>query len=231
MDMTPHLGAALIALSVAGCVDAPPHAIVRASPGTASLGRAVLVMPTQCESPAGATLCAPATYNIGGPVGLAPLPSSSYAPLIDPSLRLKLEFAGYTLAEAGVMTVTTRDRIETSSTSSANDHLPSLTTTSEVAPARTLAELAEPDIVEVARSLHLAGIITSLLRVSPAPHHTVRLSLTVTLRDLDRLEPVWSVTCSEPFLDSIATSKLLGNCVGNGVLAAYAPDNLMGHPL
>jgi hypothetical protein len=231
MSMTPHLGAALIALSVAGCVDAPPHAIVRTSPGTASLGRAVLVMPTLCESPSGATLCVPSTYGAGGPTGLGPSPSSSYAPLIDPSLRLKLEFAGYTLAEAAVMTVTTRDRIETSATSSANDRLPNLTITSEVAPALTLAELAEPEIVEVARSLHLAGIITSLLQVSPAPHHTVRLTLTVTLRDLDRLDPVWSVTCSQPFLDSIATAKLLGNCVGNGVLAAYAPGNLMGRPL
>lgn len=231
MGMTHHLGAALIALSVAGCVDAPPHAIVRAGPGTASLGRAVLVMPTQCESPSGATLCAPGTYATGGPTGFGSPPPTSYAPLIDPSLRLKLEFAGYTLAEAAVMTVTTRDRIETSATSSENDRLPSLTTTSEVAPARTLAELAEPDIVEVARSLHLSGIITSLLRVSPAPHHTVRLTLTVTLRDLDRIDTVWSVTCSEPFLDSIATAKLLGNCVGNGVLAAYAPDNLMSRPL
>ncbi|CAN5270511.1 hypothetical protein BH11MYX1_BH11MYX1_03620 [soil metagenome] len=231
MGLPFHLRAVLIALGVVGCVDAPPRAIVRASPGTASLGRAVLVMPTRCESALGEMSCAPATYEAGQPAGLRrPLPGS-FAALIAPSLRLKLEFAGYTLAEAAVMMVTTRDRIETRATTSTNDRLPSATTGSEVAPGLTLAELAEPDIVEVARSLHLAGIVTSMLRVSSAPHFGLQFSLTVTLRELDRLEPVWSVTCSELYLDTVATSKLLGNCVGNGVLAAYAPDNLMGRPL
>lgn len=227
MGMTFHVRAALIALGVAGCVDAPPRAIVHVSPGTASLGGAMLVMPTRCESALGEMYCVPTPYAAGLTVGLP----SSYAPLIDPLLRLKLEFSGYTLAEAAVMMVTTRDRIDTRTTTTANDQLPSATTTTAAAPAVTLAELTDPEIVEVARSLHLAGIITSKLRVSSAQYGGTQFSLTVTLRELDRLEPVWSVTCSELFLDNFATSKRLGNCVGNGVLAVYAPGNLMSRPL
>jgi hypothetical protein len=222
---------ALMALCALGCVDAPPRAIVRASAGTASLGHAVLVLPTRCESRLGATYCVPSTYDAGNPAARGrPLPGD-FAGLIDPSLHLKLELAGYTLAEASVMRVTTRDRSDTRVTTSANDRLPSTSTTIEVAPALTLAELAEADVVEVARSLHLAGIITSRLEVSPASFGGLRYVLTVTLRELERLEPVWSVTCSEPFLDTVASSKLLGTCAGNGVLAAYAPENLMGRPL
>ncbi len=223
MDMTSRL---LIALGMVGCVDAPPHAVVHARAGMASLGGPVLVLPTRCITALDAMYCVP----MAAPGVRAPVPAS-YAELIDPSLRLKLEFAGYTLAEAAVMTVTTRDRIETQTSTTHDDALPIKTTTSEVTPALSLAELAEPEVVAVARSLRLAGIITSVLDVASAPHGTARYTLTVTLRELDRLDPVWSVTCSEIFLGNEATSKLLGNCVGNGVLAVYAPDNLLGRPL
>lgn len=91
MDMTSRL---LIALVIVGCVDATPHAVVHARTGMASLGGPVLVLPTRCVSALDARYCVPAAEVAG--VG-APLPAS-YAALIDPSLRLKLEFAGYTLA-------------------------------------------------------------------------------------------------------------------------------------
>ena len=224
--------AALLACIVgaAGCIDAPPRAIVhvRAAPG---LGRAVLVLPTRCTTDLLAPMyCSPHTYaaaQTGVPGVEIP---DTYAPLIDPALRLKLEFAGYTLAEAAAIQVTTGDRIDTRVTSSANGRIPDSTSGSQVTAGVSLASLDEPDLVAVARSLQLSALVTSTLRVLPAPHGMKRFELTVALRDLDRVEPVWTVTCSELFLDNTATATILGNCVGNGILAVFAPDHLMGQP-
>lgn len=209
-----------IALALlAGCHETIPRAVVQARPGASTstaLGGAVLVLPTRCVTDLSPELCSPPTYDDKNVI-LEPSPPT-YAPLIDPALRLKLEFAGYTLAEAATMQLTTRDRIDTNKSSA-------------VEPVLTVADLSEPEIVDVARSLNLAAVVTSTLRVSAGPYAVKWFQLTVSLREVDHQQPAWSVTCTQLFLENRSTSKLLGNCVGNGVLAAYAPENLMGRPL
>ena len=212
-----------------GCADVPPRAVVHVGAGAGGHGRAVLVLPTRCTTDLGDPIyCTPQTYVPAG-FSAAATPAT-YAPLIDPALRLKLEFAGYTLAEAAAMQVTTGDRVDTRATAASGGGTPQSTTTTQVTPGIPLASLDEPDLVAVARSLQLSAIVSSTLRVLPERYGGKRFELTVALRELDRPEPAWSVTCSEIFLDNVATSTLLGNCVGNGILAVFAPGNLMGQP-
>jgi hypothetical protein len=215
----------------AACAEPTPRAMVRIHGPDTGLGHAVLVMPTRCvDSQGDLSLCSPVTYTdpnlpLGGP------PPATFATLIDPILRLKLEFAGYTLAEAAAMTVTTGDRVDTSDTAAHDGAAPITASTAQVTPGVSLADLEDPAIIEVARSLQLSGVITSTLRVDPARYGQKRFTLTVELRELGAAEPSWSVRCAELFLEIRATSALLGNCAGNGVLAVFSPDNLMGRPL
>lgn len=190
-------------------------------------GAAVLVIPTRCVVVDGdAYLCDPSVYrdqNTGPVAG-----PHAFAPLIDPVLQLKLELAGYTLAAAAAMRVTSGDRVDTHVTETRDNALPTGTTVAAVTPGTALLDLAPPDIVAVAQSLHLAAIVSSTLRISSAKYGGKQLELSVEMQGLDQREPVWAVTCSQLFLDSVATSALLGNCAGNGILAAVAPDNLLG---
>ena len=215
-----------------GCVETPPRAVVHVRAGGFGLGRAVLVLPTRCTTDLGDPIyCSPRTYAVGQPSFPGVVIPETFAPLVDPGLRLKLEFAGYTLAEAAAMQVTTGDRVDTRSTSASDRGAPRSGTTTQVTPGIPLVSLDERDLVAVARSLQVSAIVSSTLRVMPDRYGQKRFELTVALRELDRAEPAWTVTCSEIFLSNVATSSLLGNCVGNGILAVFAPGNLMGRPL
>ena len=216
----------LAVLLAVGCTEPIPRAVVHAGTSS-SLGHAVLVLPTACATELGDRYCAPSTYGNPAMHEVAP---AAYAELVDPALRLKLEFAGYTLAEAATMQVTSGDRVERRVSSDDGDGRPTSGAATEVTAGLAVSALSPAEIGEVARSLQLAGIVTSTLRVSPAPYGGKTFELTVALYPLDRPTAEWSVTCSERFLDNATTARKLGNCVGNGVLAAFSPDNLIGKP-
>ncbi len=213
-------------LGLAACVQVAPHAIVQVPPGEEYAAGAVLVMPTTCV-PDGVMpeLCSPVTLTSGQPT-LNPLPAS-YAVYVDPTLRLKLEFAGYTLAEGAAMRLETGERTDGQTTYGDGA---AFGTTAVVA-GSTVADLPPSDVRAVARSLGLGGVITSTLTISPAGFGEIRADLVVTLWDVDSSASRWIVRCGERMYGYRETPLRLANCVGNGVLAALAPGNLIGQAL
>lgn len=215
-------------LATVGCMQAAPHAIVQVTPGVRGPGGAILVMPTECRTDGvTAELCSPATMLLG--TGSAPLQpvATSYAAYIDPGVRLKLEFAGYTLAEAAAMRLETGERTDVGSV----DGLGQSYDSTAVTAGRTVADLAPPDVNAVARSLGLGGVVTSTFTISPAGFGEIRADLVVTLWDLDTGVSRWVVRSGERMYGYLETPARLASCVGNGVLAALAPENLIGAPL
>ena len=219
-------GLAVFALALAACVQAAPHAIVQVPPGDEYAAGAVLVMPTTCV-PDGVMpeLCSPVTLTAGQPT-LTPLPAS-YAVYVDPTLRLKLEFAGYTLAEGAAMRLETGAR--TDGQTVYGDGASSSSTAVTTGP--TVADLPPGDVRAVARSLGLGGIVTSTFTISPAGFGEIRADLVVTLWDVDSSASRWIVRCGERMYGYRETPLRLANCVDNGVLAALAPGNLIGEAL
>ena len=201
-------GVGMLALALAACVTAPPRAIVRTTPGLRPSGAAVLVLPTRCVVvDDDAYVCDPSVYEKQN--GVLPGTPHEFAPLIDPVLQLKLELAGYTLAAAAAMRVTTGDRIDTQVTD-IRDHAPGTSSTDvTITPGTPLLDLSPPDLVAVAQSLHLAAIVTSTLRITKAKYGGRQLELSVAMQGLDQREPIWAVTCSQRFLGSTETSAML----------------------
>lgn len=217
----------VVVLATVGCMQAAPHAVVQVTPGAGGVGGAILVMPTTCVADGVmASLCTPATMLTGDVQPMQPV-AASYAAYVDPALRLKLEFAGYTLAEAAAMRLETGARTEVSTVEGQGQR----SDTTAVTASRTVAELAPPDVREVARSLGLGAIVTSTFTISPAGFGEIRADLVVTLWDLETGAARWVVRCGEPMYGYQETPARLASCVGNGVLAALAPANLIGEPL
>jgi hypothetical protein len=209
----------LSAMLCAACVQAPPHATVIVHAGRAPTSHAVLVVPTTCMSYSYAGLCQPSSW--GAPEGTLKLPAS-FGEVIDPALRLKLEFAGFTLAEAGALRLGTADRVEVNGGSRV---------TEPTEGPRTVAELGFDDARAVARSLSLTSVLVPHLTIRPAGPGEVSGELTVALVDAATNQPHWTVSCKETIYNVYDTPNRLANCVGNGVLAVLAPENLIGRAL
>lgn len=215
------------AAALVGCHQAVPHAIVQVPPGDEYAAGAVLVMPTTCV-PDGVMpeLCAPATLTAGQPAPLVALPAS-YAAYVDPTLRLKLEFAGYTLAEGAAMRLETGERTDGQTIDGTGASYSSTAITG----GQTVADLPPSEVRVVARSLGLGGVITSTFTISPAGFGEIRADLVVTLWDVESSAARWIVRCGERMYGYRETPLRLANCVGNGILAALTPGNLIGKAL
>jgi hypothetical protein len=211
----------LSALLGAACVQTPPHATVIVHAGRAPAGHAVLVVPTACTTFADPSLCQPSSW-VSQENRLKLKPPETFGEVIDPALRLKLEFAGFTLAEAGAMRVTTADRVEVNGVRQ------------EPAPTagpQTVAELGFDDARAVARSLSITSVLVPHLTIRPGGTGTVSGELTVALVDVETSQPHWTVSCKETLYGYEETPNRLANCVANGVLAVIAPENLIGREL
>jgi hypothetical protein len=209
----------LTALLGAGCVQAPPHATLTVDGGRQPNSHAVLVLPTTCTSLSYPELCLPATYATGS--GAPRVYPPSFAAYIDPALRLKLEFAGFTLAEAGAMRITTADRVDVNGNSR------------QIAGEgpQTVADLGLEDVRAVAASLALPSVLVPTLTIGPARHAMHEGILNVALVEVSTMRPRWTVTCREILYTPDETTNRLANCAGNGVLAIIAPENLIGKAL
>ena len=218
------------AVAAGGCMQRPPHGIVRVTPGAEAATGAILVMPTTCV-PEGvwADLCEPRGW-VQPDQAVSMQLAATFGPYVDPALRLKLEFAGYTLAEGAAMRLTTGERTDHAQVSEGGGAISSYASTQTTAGA-TVADLGPADVRAVARSLALTGIVTSTLTLRPAGFGEVRGVLTVTLWDVATSAPRWVAECGENMYDVTETSIRLAGCVGNGILAALAPDNLIGRAL
>lgn len=203
----------------AACVQKPPHATVIVHAGRAPTSHAVLVVPTQCVSYAYVGLCQPSSW--ASSKDETPRLPASFGEVIDPALRLKLEFAGFTLAEAGALRLGTAERVDVTGGS----HV------TEAEGPRTVAELGFDDARAVARSLSLTSVLVPQLTIRPDGPGTNSGELTVALIDAATNEPRWTVSCKEKLYDVFDTPNRLANCVGNGVLAVLAPENLIGRAL
>jgi hypothetical protein len=158
---------------------------------------AVLVLPTTCASLSYPELCLPATYGTGSGERRAYPPS--FAAYIDPALRLKLEFAGFTLAEAGAMRITTADRVEVNGDGRQI----------EGGGPQTVAELGIEDVRAIATSLALPSLLVSTLTIARAPHAVYDGILNVALVEVSTMRSRWTVTCSEVLFSPEDTTNRL----------------------
>jgi len=209
-------------LLVFSCVQKPPHATLVVDPAQTTASPAVLVLPMRCTSRlVHAQMCDPVAYESDNSPRHEKLRKSSFANFIDPALRLKLEFAGYTLAEAGAMRIARADRVDHNGES----------TQIEGGGPQTVADLDMPDVQAVATSLALPSLLVTELTIRPGENGMVRADLVVSMLETATLKPRWSVTCSELMYGAVETPNRLANCVGNGVLAILAPENVIGKSL
>jgi len=214
-----HPVRALLLLTVTACVQKAPQANVIINENRAPTSHAVLVMPTTCFSYADVTLCHPDVWMSHGDLRAPP---QSFGEVIDPALRLKLEFAGFTLAEAGALRLVMADRKDVNGKSEVIE-----TTDGPV----NVAQLSFDDARAVAASLALTSVLTSHIMFRPAGPGEVSGELVVQLLDVATNQPRWTVSCKETMYDVIQSSNRLANCAGNGVLAVLAPGNLIGRAL
>lgn len=181
-------------------------------PGGFEGARAVLVMPTACVAEGlPPRVCSPRELLPKQAQTAEPV-ADSFAPYLDPLVRLKLEFAGFMLAEAAALRLTTAG------------------STTDAGP-ETVAELDNADARAVARALGLRGVVTSTLVLRSAGADWMRGELAVVLFDAETNEPRWTVRCDEGIDDVVVTAGRLANCVGNGILATFAPSSVVGKPL
>lgn len=211
---------AWLGASVGACVQPPPHANLVVHGNRQPTSHAVLSMPTACVSTE-TMLCNPTVYTTESFNTMRSI-QTTFASYVDPALRLKLELAGFTLAEAGAMRLVTADRVDVNGDSRQVETAPG---------PQTVAELPLEDVRGVAASLALTSILAPTLTIVRKSLGEVRGDLVVTLLDVQTMRPRWTVTCSEPLYDVIQTTNRLANCAGNGVLAVLAPDNLIGKAL
>lgn len=208
--------AALAFVTLAACVHAPPPKAKVVVFETAPTG-GVLVTRTICLA-ADEQLCQAGTYQTSASAA----PSLRFDQYIDPMLHLKLQLAGYALADAADLKLTPVDRTDTTYDGSA--------TSSKLTPSLTVAELAPQDRIETARMLGLVGVLSSELHVVRRPHAPVRMELVVELIGLPDRRSQWRVTCNEPFESWAGTLRTLGDCAGNGIVAWRAPDAVIRRP-
>jgi hypothetical protein len=183
---------------LSACVQKAPHATVTIDPSLSPKTHAVLVLPTK----------------------------TMHGRFVDPALRLKLEFAGFTLAEAGAMRISTADRVDTRV--GVNVESEQIPTTDGP---QTVAELGIEDIRTVALSLGLQSILIPHLSYGVAGPGESRVTLSITLLDATNMRPRWTVACAETLYEPNETMNRLANCAGNGVLAVLAPENVIGKAL
>ena len=178
---------------VAGCFTPTPRATVTL--GTAPSPRAVLVLPTTCN-----TAC---DQRVAG--GELIMRDE-----VDTLVRLKLELAGYTLAEAATLRLVTDE-----------GNTPPETP-------KTVGELPYDGAVEVATSLGLGGIVTTSVMAETRNYKTY-LTVTVELLAVPGQGSVWRAACGGFVTGGFArelTVQDLANCAGDGVLAVKAPGAL-----
>ena len=155
-----------------------------------------------------------------------PLPAS-FAELIDPLLRMKLELSGLTLADAETLSIETAERTERSTTRRRGSTA-TTTSTTEKSTVPTLAGLPRKEQRAIAASLRLQGMAVSTLRIQRAPSGQLSFALTLELTTLPEGRLVLRARCFEPYEFPEETATVLANCIGNGVLAVRAPDALVG---
>ena len=223
-----RFAAALGLVGLAGCAAPTSRAFVNVSRAAeTSPLNAVLALPTVCAAQdVDASRCSPASYvkNRDGSPG-RPMPAT-FAAFIDPLLRMKLELAGLTLADAETLRLETAERREETTT---NERGRAVTTkeTVQLSEAPTLLDLSPQQQRAAAGSLGLQGIASTTLRIAPGSSGRLSFQLTLELRALDD-RSLLRARCAEAYESPDATATILANCVGDGVLAARAPDALIG---
>ena len=220
----------LVVIGCTACIQKPPQAIVVVNPDRAPNSHAVLVMPLVCTSYADVAHCMASAYGAAqsdmsdardrGSWGSGP--PRTFDSYISPALRLKLEFAGFTLAEARAMRLSTADRIEVNGQARVEETTPG---------PQTVAELSLNDVREVAKSLQLSSMLLPTLVIRRAGPGEVSGELTIVLVDVETNQPRWTVSCKENIYSADESTSRLANCVGNGVLAILAPQNVIGKAL
>jgi hypothetical protein len=224
--------AAITVIAASACqLLPPPRAVVAVhAPGDAAR-HAVLVMPTECVS-GEPTLCSLSTYLQGlGAAPVAASPVMGVDELVDPILHFDLELAGYTLADARTLRLTTVDRTDSTEQADARGQTTPTGQATRIEEGPTVASLAPGDRLAAARSLGLTGALRSTLTIAPdraSFSAQLRFELAVELDGLPDGVPLWTVRCSEPLEDVERTTRLLASCVGDGVLAWRAPDAVIG---
>ena len=93
---------------------------------------------------------------------------------------------------------------------------------------QTVAELGMEDIRTVALSLGLQSILIPHLTYGYAGPGESKVTLSITLVDATTMRPRWTVACAETLYEPADTMNRLANCAGNGVLAIFAPGNVIG---
>lgn len=215
---------ALIVLTGGCAALAPPRAVVAVHVPAGPSHDTLLAMPTTCIT-VGPThtdlgedgLCGYATSQREGQPARHTIDE-----LVDPTVRLKLELAGYMLADARTLRLETAERIDEGTDGE---------TSTRVDETETVASLSPADRIAAAASIGLSGILDSTLQASydgdglGAP---LRFTLVLALRSVPAGTPLWTTTCSEIVDDPDATLRLLASCVGDGVLAWRAPGAVIG---
>jgi hypothetical protein len=187
---------------------------------------AVLAMPTECVS-AEPSLCTPATYFQGS----MPVTSMPFDEVIDPIVRLKLELAGYTLADARTLRLETVERTDVTNESEFASHPAPTIATTRVDDGPTVASLSPADRSVAATSLGLTGALSSTLRITRDGRGLgarIRFELVLELHTIPEGDPLWTAHCSELEEDPEGTARLVANCTGDGVLAWRAPAAVIG---
>jgi hypothetical protein len=151
----------------------------------------------------------------------------SFAELIDPLLRMKLELAGYTLADAETLQLTTSERTESTTTVRRGSAVTETTKVSR-GTTRTLADVPATEQNAIAHAVGLQGVLAPTLSIRTTSSGRLSFALTLELRRLTDGALALRVRCAELFEFPEETSSVLANCVGDGVLAQRAPDALWG---
>lgn len=219
-----------VAVEVMGCATHPPVARVTTQGEGAATMNAILALPTRCWAEGlPASSCSPQAYVQDHTDTAAPALPPTFAELIDPLLRMKLELAGYTLADAESMQLRTSERTVRSSTISrgaAAVHHEETTLSAEP----TVASLPEQEQHRVASSIGLSGVASSTLIVSRTGSGRMQFGLNWELRSLPDGALALQVRCTELYEFPEETASVLANCVGDGVLALRAPEAILGEP-
>ncbi len=216
----------VVSIAAMACTVRPPRATVAIShQATGHARNAVLVLPTTCD--ADEWLCDPASYvkDADGQARIAT--AASFPVVIDPLVRLKLELAGFSLADAAMLRLETAQREDRSVTTGSYEGVPSTSTSTTIADVPTLLSLSPDELRAAASSIGLQAILSSTLSIHPAEYGKKRFEVTLELRALPEDTLLWTVRCAELVEHAEETAQLLANCVGDGVLAAHAPGALI----
>lgn len=214
----------LVVVTGACGVFAPPRATVTVAANPGPLKNAVLALPMTCESVDGNSLCDPRVFYPENMEKFAP--QNSFAEMLEPIVRLKLELAGYTLVDARSLALEEVGRTETTSEDGGGGA--SIKTT-ERGVSRTVADLRPDDQVAAAMSLGLAGVLSTSLRITKAAEiGNKQMEVIVALRAVPEGSVLFTARCAELYEDARATTALIATCVGDGVLAWRAPDAVIG---